>query len=223
MKSRRLRRATWWSAAILALSSVVYPLAVRPWHQRWGATQEEVARRMAGDDDVKRPIEVTTRAVTVAARPEHIWPWLMQLGNRRGGLYSYDWIDLIIGPLQSASVDHVLPQFQDLRVGDVVPYADGTSMRVEALERHRTLLLVYRGAGVVVTQSWGVYPLDGQRSRLVLRVRAQVPVTWRWLPALLLLDPAEFVMVRKQLLGIKWRAERLAASQRAYHRKERYP
>ena len=108
-------------------------------------------------------------------------------------------------------------------MGDVVPYADGTSMRVEALERHRTLLLVYRGAGVVVTQSWGVYPLDGQRSRLVLRVRAQVPVTWRWLPALLLLDPAEFVMVRKQLLGIKWRAERRAASQRAYHRKERYP
>ena len=120
MKSRRLRRATWWSAAILALSSVVYPLAVRPWHQRWGATQEEVARRMAGDDDVKRPIEVTTRAVTVAARPEHIWPWLMQLGNRRGGLYSYDWIDLIIGPLQSASVDHVLPQFQDLQLAERV-------------------------------------------------------------------------------------------------------
>ena len=84
MKSRRLRRATWWSAAILALSSVVYPLAVRPWHQRWGATQEEVARRMAGDDDVKRPIEVTTRAVPVAARPEHIWPWLMQARKSKG-------------------------------------------------------------------------------------------------------------------------------------------
>jgi hypothetical protein len=223
MQPRRVRRAIWWSAAILVLSSVAYPLMVRPWHQRWGATQEESGRPMAGDDAVKRPTEVTTRAVTVAARPEHIWPWLMQLGNRRGGLYSYDWIDLLIGALQSPSVDDVLPQFQDLRVGDVVPYAVGTPMRVEVLERHRTLLLAYRGAGVVVTQSWGVYPLDEQRSRLVLRVRAQGPVTWRRLPALLLLDPAEFVMVRKQLLGIKWRAERLAASQRAYHRKERYP
>jgi hypothetical protein len=86
-------------------------------------------------------------------------------------------------------------------------------MRVEAVERHRALLLAYRDGGVMVTQSWGIYPLDEQRSRLVLRVRAQLPVTWRPLPALLLLDPAEFEMVRKQLLGIRWRAERLAASQ----------
>jgi hypothetical protein len=213
MKHHRVWRAIGWLAAILAFVSVAYPLMVRPWQQRWGATREEIARRMAGDDDVKDPVEVTTRAVTLAARPEQIWPWLLQMGNQRGGLYSYDWIDLMIGALQAPSVDHVLPQFQDLRVGDVVPYAVGTPMRVEALERHRALLFAYRDGGVMVTQSWGIYRLDEQRSRLVLRVRAQLPVTWRRLPALLLLDPAEFVMVRKQLLGIRWPAERLAASQ----------
>lgn len=197
--------------AILALAGVIYPLVVRPWLRRWGATGEEVVRQMPGDDMARHPVEMTTRAVTVWARPEYIWPWLVQIGNLRGGLYSYDWIDLMIGALQAPSVDRILPQFQDLRVGATVPYAVGTPMRVEALERNRTLLLAYRDAAVTVTQSWSIQPLDDRRSRLVLRVRAQLPATWWRLPVLLLLDPAEFVMVRKQLLGIKWRAERFAA------------
>jgi hypothetical protein len=126
MKHHRVWRAIGWLAAILAFVSVAYPTMVRPWQQRWGATREEIARRMAGDDDVKYPVEVITRAVTVGARPKQIWPWLLQMGNQRGGLYSYDWIDLMIGALQAPTVDHILPQFQDLRVGDVVPYAVGT-------------------------------------------------------------------------------------------------
>ena len=213
--SRRSWAVARWVAAILALAGVTYPFVVRPWHRRWGATDEEVVRQMPGDDIARHPVEATTRAVTVWARPEHIWPWLTQIGNLRGGLYSYDWIDLMIGALQAPSVGQILPQFQDLRVGDMVPYAVGTPMRVEALERNRTLLLAYRDAGVAVTQSWTIQPLDEGRSRLVLRVRTALPVTWRRLPVLLFLDPAEFVMVRKQLLGIKWRAERLAASQKS--------
>lgn len=213
MKRGMTRCTTGLSLGCLVFVTVGYPLIVRPWHRRWGATADEIARPMAGDDAVQHPTEVTTRAVTVAAGPEQIWPWLVQMGNHRGGLYSYDWIDLMIGALHGPSANRVLPQFQDLRVGDEMPYAVGTPMRVEALERPHALLLAYRRADIVVTQSWGIYPLDDQRSRLVLRVRAQLPVTWRMLPALLFLDPAEFIMVRKQLLGIKWRAERLAASQ----------
>lgn len=212
---RRCGSVAEWGAAVVALAGAVYTVVVRPWHQRWGATGEEVVRPMPGDDIAQHPVEATTRAVTISARPEHIWPWLMQIGNRRGGLYSYDWIDLMLGALQAPSVDRILPQFQDLRLGDIVPYAVGTPMRVEALERNRTLLLAYHDTGVTVTQSWHIQALDDRHSRLVLRVRAQLPVTWRRLPGLLLLDPTEFVMVRKQLLSIKWRAERLAACRSA--------
>lgn len=196
--------------AALLLAAVLYPFLVRPWHRRWGATLDEVQRAMPGDDPEARTIEVTTRAVTVNARPEHLWPWLVQIGNRRGGLYSYDWIDLLIGALEQPSVDRILPEYQNLRVGDMLPYAVGTHMTVEAVEPNRALLLAFRQRDVVVTQSWSLYPVDDERTRLVLRVRVSMPITLRSLPALLVLDPSEFIMVRKQLLVIRWRAERLA-------------
>ena len=53
-----------------------------PW-RKWGATEAEATRPMPGDDEVKQPIQVTTRAVTVKARAAEIWPWLVQMGYRR--------------------------------------------------------------------------------------------------------------------------------------------
>jgi hypothetical protein len=143
------------------------------------------------------------------------------MGNNRGGLYSYDWIDLLIGALDQPSVDRVLPEFQDLQVGDVMPYAKGSDFVVRVLEPNRSLVIQLAGEANVV-QSWGLYPVDSQHTRLVLRVRAAVPVTPQLVPMLLVLDISEGFMVRGQLLGIKWRAEALATQHRGEGRVTRW-
>ena len=78
------------SVAALAAS---YCRWVRPWQLTWGSTAAEVARAMPGDDVVDRPSFIATRAVTVAAPPENIYPWLVQMGVGRAGWYSYDLLD----------------------------------------------------------------------------------------------------------------------------------
>src|SRR6266700_1732179 len=80
-------------AALGAVALGVYLRYIRPWQLRWGATDEEVARAMPGDEVVKHPTFNATRAVTIQARPEEIWPWLVQIGVTRAGWYSYDWLD----------------------------------------------------------------------------------------------------------------------------------
>jgi hypothetical protein len=205
--------------ALAALAAGIYPLFVRPWQQHWGATAAEVARPMAGDELVQRPFELTTRAVTVNAPAEAIWPWLVQMGNNRGGLYSYDWLDTTMGALDRPSVNRILPEFQNLHEGDLMPYAKGTDMLVKRLVPNRELLLVYTAPDAEVTQSWGLYPLDSGHTRLVIRVRAGLPPgkspSVRDRLQFALIELTEFPMTRQQLLGIKSRAESLADAGRA--------
>lgn len=78
---------------LLVFTLPLYLLWIRPWQLRWGATDEEVNRAMPGDDIVRRPTFNATRGVTVHARPEDLWPWMVQIGCMRAGWYSYDWID----------------------------------------------------------------------------------------------------------------------------------
>src|SRR4051812_31928309 len=103
--------------AALALAAV-YWFPVRRWMGQWGSTPNERARRMPGDGLTPQPTDVETQAVTVDAPPSDIWPWLVQIGSRRGGLYSYDWLDRLFGFLERASARCILPEFQQLAVGD---------------------------------------------------------------------------------------------------------
>ncbi len=209
-------------AALVGVGGVVliaYPFVLRPWQQHWGATAEEQARPMAGDDVLPPPnLEVTTRAVTVNAPPEDIWPWLVQMGYRRGGLYSYDRLDIRFGALDRPSVNQVLPQYQNLKEGDLLPYAKGTEMLVRRLVPNRELLLTYATPTLAVSQSWGLYPLDATHTRLVIRVRASAPAgahsSLKDRLGFALIEVTEFPMTRQQLLGIKDRAEKLAAASR---------
>jgi hypothetical protein len=136
------------------------------------------------------------------------------MGNKRGGLYSYDWLDTHLGPLEQPSVDRLLPEFQNLQEGDLLPYAKGTDMLVRRLVPNRELLLWYSGPTLELTQSWGLYPRDASHTRLVIRVRATLPAHVR--PGVVerlkftLIELTEFPMTRRQLLGIKSRAEGLA-------------
>jgi len=200
-----------WLAEALAAAAGMIALAayfrwIRPWHLRWGATDEEVARTLPGDEMVKRPSFNATRSVTIRAQPEEIWPWLVQVGCKRAGWYSYDWIDNLGAP----SAERIIPALQNLKVGDTVPMSpDGKQgFTVERIDPNRFML--WASKDNTATWAWGLYGSGQGRTRLVTRVRLR----YRWLPPWtvfnLLFDPGDFVMMRKMLLGLKRRAERMS-------------
>lgn len=103
------------AATVGSAVAVTYLRYVRPWQLGWGATEEERARPMPGDDLVEAPTLDATRAITIRAQPGDIWPWLVQVGVNRSGWYSYDWLDNLGRP----SARQVIAELQDIKVGDV--------------------------------------------------------------------------------------------------------
>ncbi len=197
---------------VLALASL-YWFWMRRWFARWGTTAADRARVMAGDAAAVDPTYSATLAITVDARPEHIWPWLVQMGYRRGGLYSYDWLDRLFGYLDRRSADSILAECQHLAVGDVIPIGRGPGFPVTAVEPYRALVLSGTADGVAWVWQFGLYSLDERRTRLVSRNRVRVPSsTGSWL-FMRVIEPAAFLMTRRMLLGLKERAETLAAAQ----------
>src|SRR5512132_2711342 len=106
--------------------AVLYRFPIRRWMSRWGTTPSDRLRVMAGDSLLAEPTYSGTMAVTVNAPPEDIWPWLVQIGYQRGGLYSYDWLDRLFGYLDRPSSTRILPEFQQLAVGDKIPWGHNT-------------------------------------------------------------------------------------------------
>jgi hypothetical protein len=184
---------------------------IRRWYRRWGATDAELGRAMSGDLEISKPTYETTLAITIGARPEHIWPWLVQMGYRRGGLYSYDWLDRLFGFLDGPSAERLFPDLQRLDVGDVIPIGGAPGFPVRAIEPSRTLLLGGEAEAVRWTWQFALYPIDAGRTRLVSRNRAHVPSTVGSALFMWVLEPAAFIMTRKMLLGVKRRAEALPA------------
>jgi hypothetical protein len=192
-------------AVAIVLVAVAFVAVYRPWHLKWGATAEDLARSMSGDEIVRRPIFNATRVVTIDARPEDIWPWIVQIGFGRAGWYSYDVFD----NLGRRSSESIVPGLQGIAVGDLVPLGpgEGSGMFVKELVPNQSMLW-WTGKDGQTTWAWGLYPTAGGATRLVTRVRA--PFSWRqpvsavWI---LLDEVADFPMMRKCLLGIKRRAE----------------
>jgi hypothetical protein len=213
---RWLRSA--FAATALVAFLILYVAFFRPWHTRWGATTDEISRTMPGDGLVQNPLEVTTRAITINAWPTHVWPWLAQMGKGRGGLYSYDWLDRVFGVLDAPSSDTLSTRFRVIRAGDTIPVGGGTGWPVAIAKPNELLLLDIRQAGAHVTWAFALDPISPTKTRLIMRVRARLPNTWRLPLQIAVLDPAEFVMVRRQLIGLRARAERLARGDSAYVR-----
>ena len=206
---RRRRLRAWLLAAVtLAVLGALFQVVYRPWQLNWGATRAEVERPMPGDEIIPRATFIATRAVTIRGRPAEVWPWIVQIGYHRAGFYSYDRLDNDGIP----SARRILPEYQHLEVGDRVPLSRAGDAEVKALERERSLLLlVGRDPQLpeTFTWAWGLYPEDGEHTRLVTRLR------WRLDSAVgrLLMDTVEIWMMRKCLLGIKERVEASAAAQ----------
>jgi hypothetical protein len=169
---------------------------------------------MLGDVHVTLPSYETTLGVTIDAAPAAIWPWLVQMGYRRGGLYSYDWLDRLFGYLDAPSAERILPEWQQLAVGDEIPLGRAGGFTVKAIQPLRSLVL--GGYREEVEWSWelAVVPVAIGRTRLVSRNRVWMPDNFRSWLTMLIIEPAAFVMTRKMLLGIKRRAETLARMER---------
>lgn len=170
--------------------------------ERWGATADEVASTVAGDDLVPDARLVATRAVTIGALPESVFPWLRQMGFGRGGWYSYDWID----NLGRRSARSVLPEWQSVGAGDVIPGGGPVGFEVVVADEPRAFVLRLAPGGrltgrIGFSLAYELRPVGGS-TRLVSRVRALVDAPGGRFVERFVLGPGDGVMVRKQLLTL---------------------
>jgi hypothetical protein len=197
----------------LAAVGAAYRLLLRRRILDWGATRGEAEGPLPGDELLADADVVSTRAITIAAPPSAVWPWLVQMGpGERGGAYTYDWIENLLG-LEMHSADVILPQFQEVAAGDVIPDARGVPwMRVERVEPER--VLASRSADRRWVWSFVLVEQAGW-TRLLSRNRIRSGGSLGGRLALNLMIPGSLVMERKMLHGIRERAERLAAQEQA--------
>jgi hypothetical protein len=183
----------------------------RSWQLRWGATDEEAGAPLAGDALIAAADLTATRAITIDSPADVIWPWIAQLGQGRGGFYTYDWLENLLG-LDLHSADRVVPGWQDIQAGDEIRLAADVGLTVAIAEHGRALVI--RGGipmGTVpcpydFTWAWVLWEQHDGTTRLVVRER--YAYTSRWAP--FLLEPVQvisFVMTQRMLRGIKERAE----------------
>jgi hypothetical protein len=202
---------------LILLVGTLYVVVVRPLINQWGATDEEHRSTWPGDELVDQPGFVWTNAITIRAPASQIWPWLVQLGQGRGGLYSYDWLENLIG-CDVHSSDRILPERQtSLQIGDrlirMARYAPCNP--VALFEPQRALVLghikdTYADlAAGHARSSWAfiLQPVDQDTTRLLIRCRGNSLMAR-------LQGPVQFVMQHKMMLGIKQRAEQSSSPAR---------
>jgi hypothetical protein len=194
-----------------AVAGTVYLRWVRPWELRWGADEDEVAMRAPGDELVESPNLVATRAITVDAPSESVWPWLVQIGTGRAGWYSYDRLDNKGRP----SAWEIIPEFQHMEVGDVVAMSEqkgepyGPS--VLALDPPHSMLWGDVDEPQGFTWLWLLRDVGHGQTRLISRIRCRLS---RRDPVFaLMMEFADPIMMRRTLLNIRERAEVLARQQ----------
>jgi hypothetical protein len=177
---------------------------LRRWHRTWGATSDELSAGMPGDDRFPEAQYRCTRAITIAAAPEEVWPWLVQVGCLRAGWYADDLLDDLAHP----SARTVVPQLQDLQVGGWLPMAPkptaATAFVVDSFDRPSWML--WRTP--TTTWAWRLVPLPDGRTRLITRLHT----VYDWSRpstaiGALLLEFGDFPMMRRMLRGIRERAE----------------
>lgn len=203
-----------WGALQIGVHLVLGP-ALRRWRTRWGASDEELRRTLPGDELVPHPRWSYTRAITIRAPRSAVWPWLVQIGQRRGGFYSYEALENLVG-CDIHNVRELRPELQRLQVGDTVRmHRSGYGPRVTHLEPERSLVLGGPPDADGSRITWSFHLLDGPPGtvRFVERGRHQPGrgALARLLVGPYLVEPISFVMSRKMLRTIRALAETRAA------------
>ena len=178
-----------------AFGALAYAVLVRPWLLNWGAIPEERLKPLPGDELVPEPGVQTTRAVTIEARVEEVWPWLAQIGQERGGFYSYEWLENLAG-CEMRNADRIHPEWQQREVGETVKLHWASGLKLARFEPPR----------VYAFQGW-YFVLEPEDGRARLIARGRYPRGIASVAYTLLLELPHFLMERKMLLGIKERAE----------------
>ena len=190
----------------LGLVIAAYWRWARPYRLRWGATDQEVHQPMPGDELVSTPTYLATRAITIEATPDAIWPWLIQMGYKRAGFYGYDILENLGSPRGIQSAQRIVAELQHPNVGDEVPISPAASLIFAAIEPNR--YLIWKGGEGWGGYTWALYPIDKNRTRLVSRAR----FTYTWskpsqLAFDLLTEFSEHLAIPKILQGVKGRVE----------------
>jgi hypothetical protein len=208
MRLKTLARA----AAATVAAALLYRGFLRQPILTWGATADEAAARLPGDELLDDADGLATRAITIDAPRSAVWPWIAQIGpSPRGGAYTYDWIENLLG-LNMHSADRLLPEYQHPQVGDGFGYGSN-KMTFKRIEPEHVLASQSADGNWVWT-----FVLEEQDrcTRLISRNRFRLPKLKDKL-GMIPMEPGSLVKERKMLAGIKQRAERLAAEQRATH------
>jgi hypothetical protein len=145
--------------ATLIIVSILFALALsylalfRPWQLRWGATDDEIKRSMPGDDIVSKPSFNATRAVTINALAENIYPWIVQMGVNRAGWYSYDLLD----NLTKRRAESILPEHQNIQVGDLIPMGPDGRAGLWVKDFRNNEWMLWWDKTVDTSWAWGIY------------------------------------------------------------------
>jgi hypothetical protein len=188
---------------------VVAVVLLTPSMDRWGATDNEIAATYLGDELIPDPASIVNRAITIQATPEQIYPWILQLGADKGGMYSYTWLENLINCHQ-VNADRIRPEWQNLYPGDVVrmcPEGFGPPPFTVALVGPLYTIAMGHQDNGAWTDLWQfvIEPQPDGASRLILRTRTNMTGgIWSFI------HPVVFIMERGMLLGIKDRAEAMA-------------
>lgn len=194
----------YWIFIVLCIAFLVgcYALIVRPWHAGWGATAQEQVMLLPGDSLGAGAPAVTTRAVTIHAPAGVAWQWLVQIGQGRGGWYSYDWMENLFGA-DMHNAEAIEPALQQIAVGDHLLFTQmGLHATVAAIDPQRSLVL---------DGGWTFYlePLDDENTRLIVRYFCKDNLFYYFT----IFEPAHFLMESGMMLGLKARAERSSLGQ----------
>lgn len=202
---------------VWALGTAVYLLFLWPWMKSWGATDDEIEAILPGDDIVPNANLRSTKGVTIQAPPEAIYPWLLQLGVDRGGMYSYDWLENLFG-LNVHTTDRIMPEYQNVQVGDFWRFTPqdyvlnpGPGLYVKQLVENEAVLLCFGMEGqaeepCIDTWQLVLIPQADGSTRLLLRsnmaMKPELPIKLTYF--------IQFLMERKMLLTLRGHAEQIA-------------
>lgn len=172
----------------------------------WGATAEEAAGTYPGDETAPNPLLTWTHGATIEAAPEQVWPWIAQLGDVRGGYYSYTFIEnLVAGANLYHNAATILPEFQNPQPGDGMITG---ALRVAEVKTGQYLLAESEIPDMVWTWIWSIEPAAENQTRLVVHTRIQPPEMGGVSSIVgFVINAGGFIMEQNMIQGLKLRAE----------------
>ena len=161
-------------AALIVLLAFIllvsfYLIIIRPWQLKWGASDEELKMDYPGDSIVKNPDFHAIRGITINAKPADIWKWIIQIGSRRAGWYSIDWMD----NAGKKSSEVIIPEFQNISVGQFIPFTPDQKNGMWVKEFVENKYILWIDDKGMATWTWLLSPLNPDQTRLntVLRTK----------------------------------------------------